>query len=84
MPSFPVASRFPCRFAIVQSVAVTVAKANSGKSGFRFPGMLSSASARHVQVHPLGGLDGFATDLSAPLMAPTSISVSGIKKQGAR
>jgi len=73
--------RFPCRLAIVQSDAVTVANANSGNSGFTFPIMLSSASARQLQVHPLGGLGGFATDLLAPLITPTSISC---QHEGAR
>jgi hypothetical protein len=72
MPSFLVASRFPSRFAMAQSEAVTVAKANGGNSGFTFPGILSSASARQLQVHPRGGFAGFATDLLSTAAAATT------------
>src|SRR5690348_16532938 len=65
IPSLLVASRFPCLAAIAQSAAVTAAKANNGNSSLRLPGMLSSASARQLHVHPCGGLGGLATDLSA-------------------
>jgi hypothetical protein len=63
MPRFLVASRLPSFAAVRQSAAVIVANANKGKSGFRFPGILSSASALQLQVQPLGSLGGLVTDL---------------------
>jgi hypothetical protein len=49
-----------------QSAAVIVTNANKGKSGFRLPGIPSSASALQLRVQPLGGLSGLVTDLFVP------------------
>ena len=80
MPRFLIASRLPCFAAIPQSAAVTVANANKGSIGTRFPGILSSASALQLQVHPRGGLAGFATDLFAPPATPEELSNTSIEK----
>jgi hypothetical protein len=69
IPSFLVALRQASFLAVVQSAAVAVPKANRGKPGFRLSGMVSSASALQLQVHPRTGLAGLMTDLSAPLIA---------------
>jgi hypothetical protein len=73
MLSFLIASR--SRAAITQSGAVIVANANSGNSGLTLPGILSSASARQLQVHHWAGFAGLATDRSA--VTPTTATISG-------
>src|SRR6516162_9744705 len=81
IPSFLVAFRQARFLAVGQSAAVAVAKAKRGKPGFTLSGMLSSASALQLQVHPREGFAGLAIDLSAPrigiFIGDTLISSSG-------
>ena len=53
-----VAIRFAALLASAQFEAVAVPNANKGKPGLMLPGMVSSASARQVQVHPRFGQSG--------------------------
>jgi hypothetical protein len=59
-------SCLPSFAAVRQSPAVIVANANKGKSGFRLPGIPSSASALQLQVQPFCSWGGLATDLFVP------------------
>jgi hypothetical protein len=63
------AIRLASRDAIEQSEAVASPNAKAGVAGLRLPGIVSSASALAMQVHPPPeGREGFGTDLSAAPM----------------
>jgi hypothetical protein len=72
MASFFVASRLAALLAFAQSASIAAPNANIGSPAFTFPGMLSSASARQMHLHPLDGFSGSGMDVSALL----SLSVS--------
>lgn len=65
MPRFWVAILLAALLAAAQSAAVAVPKANRARPGLMLPGIVSSASALQVQVHPQLGFAGAGIVLGA-------------------
>ena len=66
MPSARVAIRLASFIASEQLEAVAVPNAKSGKPGLMLPGIVASASALQVQVHPRFGHGGWGIPLPGP------------------